>query len=161
METYEIHDGSRCLTFVGEKIGDVSSHRSTAPRWSEYRLFRTAAGQYVLQKIGRSIVVHNQGCDEIRDDLQLFQMRHPGHDPIDGWWLCDICCADGYDITSVLVESDRNWVLVTENPDDVVEALYRRKGGAKSLPRLSIDLLERAAAVDERIAVAYRVEHLA
>ena len=63
---------------------------------------------------------------------------------------------------ALLVENDRNWVTITEDPQEIIDALYRRKGGARSLQRISLALLEQAARADEKIADAfYTVERLA
>lgn len=159
-EHLTVQDGSRRITFEGELIASVSSVGPSKPRWSEYRLYKTVTGTYVLEKVGRSIVVHRPGCSEIIDTLDRFQERFPGRDPSDGFWLCEGCMTSGYDITALLVEHDRHWVTITENPSDVVDALYRKRSGARHLPRLSLELLDQAARVDEALASAFRVERI-
>ena len=57
-QPYEVRDGSRLITFDGVLLGAVSSKRPSSPRWSEYHLYRTEGGVYVLEKVGRSTVVH-------------------------------------------------------------------------------------------------------
>lgn len=160
-EAYEVQDGSRVLTFTGELLGSVTSYRPASPRWSEYKLYKTDGGTYVLSKVGKSIVVHMPGCSRIVEALNRFQSEHPDKDPEDGWWFCEFCCPDQkYNLPALLVEADRHWVIVSENPDQIVDALYRRKSGARSLPRLSLDLLEQVARVDEGVTNAYRVERI-
>lgn len=160
-DTIEVRDGARRITFEGQLIGSSSSRRHGSPRWSEYKLYRTDSGTYVLEKVGRSIVVHMPACSDIVNPLNRFESDHPGEDPTNGWWFCENCTAHGYNITALLVENDRNWVTITEEPREVIEALYRRKGGARSLQRISISLLEQAARADEKISAAfYSVEHL-
>ena len=161
MTQFEVRDGSRIFAFDGEMLGSVSSHRPSSPRWSEYKLYKTVGGMYILEKIGRSIVVHQPGCPRIVEALNRFESMHPGRDPEDGWWFCESCVHGGqYDLTALLVESDRNWAIVSEQADQVVDALYRKKAGAKSLPRLSLDLLDQVARVDDSIASAFRVERI-
>ena len=51
-------DGARDIRFTGELIAEVSSHHYEGPRntrWTELRLFRTAAGTLVCHEIGRTI----------------------------------------------------------------------------------------------------------
>jgi hypothetical protein len=160
-ELLEVRDGSRRITFEGELIGFVTSAGNSKPRWSEYKLYKTIAGTYVLEKVGRSIVVHMPMCPEIIDSLNRFQEENPGRDPTDGWWFCESCCTGGrVDPTALLVEHNRHWVTISEDPQHIVDALYRRKEGARHLPRLSLDLLDQAARVDPAISEAFRVERI-
>lgn len=161
-ESIEVRDGARRITFDGQLIGSASSRRHDSPRWSEYRLYKTDASTYVLEKVGRSIVVHMPACPDIISQLNRFQSVHPGEDPSNGWWFCETCTASGFNITALLVENDRNWVTITDDPREVIDALYRRKGGARSLQKISLALLEQASRADEKIANAfYTVERLA
>jgi hypothetical protein len=145
------------LTFEGELLGSASSKR-TSPRWSELRLYRTTAGTYVLEKVGRSTVVHVPGCPDILGSLPRFEDEHPGDNPDDYWY--DDCVPEIYDITTLLVEKDRHWALIADDPGQVVDALYRRKDGARHLPRLSIELLDGVIREDEALANCYRVERI-
>lgn len=159
-ELLEVRDGSRRITFEGEMIAFVSSAGNSKPRWSEYKLYKTVTGTYVLEKVGRSIVVHMPGCPEIIDTLNRFQEENPGRDPTDGWWFCESCTRGRVDITALLVEHNRHWVTISEDPNHIIDALYRRKEGARHLPRLSLELLDSAARVDEAISEAFRVERI-
>jgi hypothetical protein len=157
------HDGhTRNLVFDGELIGEVSSRRQQGPRWTELRLYKTQADAYVLEKVGMSVVVHGPGCPEIRGKLPRFQATYPGADPADGsWWICDVCGTDAVrDITSLLVETNRHWAIIAEDPAQIVDALYRRKLGARSMPRMSIDLLDQAGKVDPAILDSFRSEYV-
>ncbi|HEY9377230.1 MAG TPA: hypothetical protein VIQ02_09075 [Jiangellaceae bacterium] len=160
---WSVQDGAtRKIEFDGQMLGEVSSRRSGAPRWTELRLYRSDSGIFVLEKVGRSVVLHAPDCREILPDANLprFQTMHPGEDPADGsFWFCESCGRRAAsDITSMLIEADRHWALVSETPEEIVDSLYRRKGGAKSLPRMSIDLLEEASAVSPELLSAYQVE---
>jgi hypothetical protein len=155
------HDGrTRKLVFDGELVGEVSSRRQAGPRWTELRLYKTNAGAYVLEKVGMSVVVHGPGCPEIKGDLPRFQAAYPGGDPADGsWWICEVCGSSAVrDITRLLVETNRHWAVIAEDPAQIVDALYRRKLGARSMPRMSIDLLDQAGRIDPVIAEAFRSE---
>ena len=160
--THRVRDGrTRVIEFEGDLLAEVSSRRARGPRWTELRLFRTDAGSYVLEKVGVSVVVHAPQCPEILNPLPRFQEEHPGADPIDGnWWFCERCAevARHGDITKLLVETNRYWVTIAQEPEQIVEALYRRKNGARSMQRMSLDLLDAAGAVDPAIAGAYSAE---
>ena len=161
-DQFEIRDGSRIITFEGNLIATVSSRdRFNKPRWSEFHLYKTTGGTYVLEKIGRSIVVHMPACPEIVEQLDRFQNQHPGEDPSVGWWFCETCSTKEHDMTALLIERDRHWVTTSDDPNNIIDELYRRRGNARHLPRLSIDLLEQASRVDDQIKNAFLVEHLA
>lgn len=156
--THRVQDGSRILTFEGRLLGAVSSKRS-APRWSELRLYKTHGGSYVLEKVGRSVVLHIPGCKSVLGKIPRFEDEHPGDDPDDGYWYDD-CVPDIYDITSLLVEKDRHWALIADDPAQIIDALYRRRDGARHLPRLSIELLEKVSREDREISGSYLVERI-
>lgn len=160
---FSVRDGAtRKIEFDGHLLAEISSRRSGSPRWTELRLYRSESGLFVLEKVGRSVVIHAPKCPEILPDsppLPRFQSVHPGEDPGDGsYWFCDTCAPKN--ITSVLIEADRHWALVSETPEEIVESLYRRNGGARSLPRMAIDLLEEAATASPELLDAYQVEVL-
>lgn len=161
-DTLVVQDGSRQITFEGEMIASVTSRHHSQPRWSEYRLYKTLSGTYVLEKVGRSVVLHMPGCTEIRESLNRFQEDYPGEDPSSSdWWFCEQCATGGRaNMTALLVEQNRTWVMTTDDPAEVIDGLYRRKNRTRQLPVISLNLLEQAARVDKPIADAFRVEHL-
>jgi hypothetical protein len=160
-QTHRVRDGAqRVIEFNGDLLGEATSRRTQGPRWTELRLFKTDAGMYVLEKVGASVVVHAPHCEDIIGDLPRFQETYPGADPADGtWWICERCGSDAVrDITKLLVETNRYWATVADNPAEIVDALYRRKNGARSMPRMSLDLLDEAGRVDPSILDAFRSE---
>lgn len=161
MLTYDVRDGStRTIRFQGQLLGEVSSRRAQAPRWTELRLYKTEAGAYVLEKVGASVVVHAPNCPDILGTLPRFQEINPGADPSDGtWWFCERCGDIAVrDITTLLVESNRYWAIISDDPAQIVDSLYRRKDGARSMPRMSLDLLDEASRADPAILDSFREE---
>lgn len=156
--TYQVRDGARLLSFEGELLGAVSSRRGD-PRWTEMSLYRTLKGQYVLEKVGRSVMTHVVGCPEILGDIPRFQEAHPGDDP-DVGYIFHHCVPEEYDFTALLVEADRYWATVVDDPEKIVEALYRRRQGIRHLPRIGIDLLEQVSQNDPSFGDLWRVEHI-
>jgi hypothetical protein len=160
---YQVRDGAtRVVEFDGQLLAEVSSRRANAPRWTELRLYKTDGGMYVLEKVGASVVVHAPGCPDMIGSLPRFQDEHPGADPSDGqWWFCERCGEMAVrDITRLLVESNRYWSIISEDPSQIIDALYRRKAGARSMPRMSLDLLDEAGKADPTILDAFRVEYV-
>jgi hypothetical protein len=165
MTKFKVRDGTtRVIEFEGERLAEVSSRRSGSPRWTELRLYRTQSGVFVLEKVGASVVVHAPGCPEILPGATLprFQAEYPGEDPAnDSWWWCESCGARAaQDMTALLVEQPRFWAIISETPDEIVDSLYRRKGGARTMPRMSLVLLEDAAKSSPEILDSYRSEVL-
>jgi hypothetical protein len=54
MMNHEARDGERVLVFRGVQIGFASSEEPGKERWTEAKIFRTAAGNYVVEIVGRS-----------------------------------------------------------------------------------------------------------
>lgn len=64
MEQFELErDDDRPLRFTGELLAEASSKRHEGPasnRWQELRLYRSAAGKLIAQRIGRTIWVNER-----------------------------------------------------------------------------------------------------
>lgn len=146
--------------FDGTKLGEVSSRQDVSiSRWTELSLFKTDSGQYILEKVGRSIVTHVSGCSEIRGRIPRFQEAHPGDDPDFGYHYHE-CVPVEYDFTQLLIEEDRYHTTVSPDPRQIVEALYRTKPNSRYLPRVSINLLISAEKHDSILADAWRIERI-
>lgn len=56
---HEIFDRVRRIRFKGRMIGKASTQRENGgPRWTDITIYRTVAGQYVIQREGVSLVYH-------------------------------------------------------------------------------------------------------
>ena len=165
MTAYEVQNGNTVYHLDGELLAEKSSQRPGAPRWMELKLYKTVNGQYVLHKIGESRMLHAPTCevptDQIgnRPKLPRFQEVFPGKDPYNSneFWWCEVCegVAES-DFPSLEIEQARHHMTMSEDPADIIDALYRRKGGAKSMPKLSMQLLEEAGERDYPLAVAFQ-----
>jgi len=51
---FEVRNGESTLTFEGVKVAHVSAELPSKPRWSEFDLYVTSFGEFVLQGVGRS-----------------------------------------------------------------------------------------------------------
>lgn len=157
--TYQVRDGARLLTFEGELLGFISSEEAGKARWTEMSIYKTVGGSYILEKVGRSLMLHMPGCKDIRGTIPRFQTAHPGDDPDNGYEFHD-CVPDEYDFPQLLIEEDRYWATIAEDPRRIIEALYRKKDGIRHMPRISIDLLDIVSAKD-RSFTTWQVEHIA
>jgi hypothetical protein len=71
---------------------------------------------------------------------------------------CDEC-HPSTDVPMIFPEKDRTWAQVSEDPEAVLEALYKYdQGGARYLTNVAQRLLEQASNVDDNIERVYRIE---
>lgn len=158
--TYQVRDSSRLITFDGDLLGFASSEREGVPRWTEMSVYLTDGGSYVLEKVGRSIMCHMPECPEINDGLPRFQEQHPGEDPDYGFEFHDDCVPEVYDFTRLLIEENRYWATITKKPEEILEALERRRDGIRTLPRIGMDLLEQVTGSHPEFGEFWRTEHI-
>jgi len=153
--SFQARDRTRLLTFDGVKLASVSSRTGDdQDRWTEMSLYLTDGGQYILEKVGRSVITHVPGCPEIIGEIPRFQDAHPGDDPDIGYTFHG-CVPETYDFTELLSEEDRFWAAISTDPREIVDALYRRQREARFLPRISVLLIEEAIKHDEALGASW------
>jgi hypothetical protein len=152
---YEVKDGSRILQFSGGLLGESSSQRGDSTRWIEFKLYKTENGKYILSRVGVSLVFHASVCPLVkRYGLTEAQPQSLRANAIP----CEECLPEG-DLPIVFPEKERTWAQVSDNPDAVLEALYKYNyDGSRYLTKVAKRLLEQSASVDERIDLMYRIE---
>lgn len=152
---YEVRDGSRILKFSGSMLGKSSSWRPKSTRWIEFALYKTESGSYVLSRVGASLVYHGAACPLVkRYGLVEGSVESLSQDATP----CDEC-KPSLELPVVFPEKYRNWAQVSEDPEAVLEALYKYdNGGARYLTNVAQRLLEEASKVDSKIESVYRVE---
>ncbi len=152
---YEVKNGNRVLRFEGRHLAHSSSERPGASRWIEFDLYKTNAGSYVLSRVGVSKVYHSSVCPLV--------LRYGLHEAS---WAdleadaspCEECEPDANDPV-VYPEAYRHWTLRAEEPEAVLDALYKEDyNGARYLTRVAERLLQTAAAQDAEIDMLYRFE---
>lgn len=155
MYQFQVKDGSRTLQFNGRLLGESSSWRRGSTRWIEFSLYRTENGSYVLSRVGVSLVFHGAACALVkRYGLSESSSNTLLEDSIP----CEEC-NPSFDLPLVFPEKNRTWAQVSEDPDAVLEALYKYdQGGARYLTHVAQRLLEEASKNDSKIDAVYRVE---
>jgi len=153
---YEVKDGSRTLQFNGKLLGESTSWRKGSTRWIEFQLYKTENGSYVLSRIGVSLVYHGSVCPLVkRYGLVEVTSSSISVDAIP----CDECNPSLSEVPVVFPERNRTWAQVSDDPDAVLEALYKYDdGGARYLTKVAQRLLEGASKYDKRIEQVYKVE---
>jgi len=152
---FEVKDGSRTLQFNGKLLAKSSSWRRGSTRWIEFELYRTENGSYILSRVGVSTVFHSGTCPLVkRYGLREIDIQGLTSDAIP----CEECYPS-YDMPLVYPETHRFWAQVSEEPDAVLEALYKSdQGGARYLTNVAQRLLEDASAFDKGIDKIYHIE---
>jgi hypothetical protein len=153
---YEVKDGSRTLQFNGKLLGESTSWRKGSTRWIEFQLYQTENGSYVLSRIGVSLVYHGSVCPLVkRYGLVEVTSSSISVDAIP----CEECTPSLSEVPVVFPERNRTWAQVSDDPDAVLEALYKYDdGGARYLTKVAQRLLEGASKYDKRIEQVYKVE---
>lgn len=153
---FEVRDGSRTLQFSGKLLGESSSRRHDSLRWIEFRLYKTENGSYILSRVGVSIVFHASTC--VLVSRYALSEAEP-YDLKDEAEPCEDCYPDRK-MPIVFPEQDRTWAQVSEDPEPVLDALYKYdpSNGARYLTKVAQRLLEQAADKDTQIDRIYRVE---
>jgi hypothetical protein len=155
MFQFQVKDGSRTLQFNGRLLGESSSWRKGSTRWIEFSLYRTDNGSYILSRVGVSLVFHGAACALVkRYGLSESSTKTLSEDAIP----CDECNPSD-NLPLVFLEKNRTWAQVSEDPEPVLEALYKYdQGGARYLTHVAQRLLEDASKNDIKIDAIYKVE---
>jgi hypothetical protein len=155
---FQVRDANRILQFEGAQLGHATSERRGAHRWVEFTLYRTQAGSYVLSRVGQTTLYHAPSCTVVaRNGLGIIPASTltVGHTPCPE-------CRPSLDLEEVCPESARNWAMVSETPEGVLEALYRfDDAGLRYLTAVAQRLLEQASEVDPMIGAVYQTETIA
>lgn len=162
MTAYTIPNGDRAMAFEGQLLASASSDDGKAQRWTEFELYRTSAGQFVLHKVGRSAVYHAPDSTCTRSATRKEVSEVEGDDLIPcvrcGVPLIMDLCGPG---AVILVETDRHSVVVSESARGIVASMYGKDGnGTKFLTNVAERLMQAAARKDTDIRAAWAVETL-
>jgi hypothetical protein len=153
---FEVKDGSRTLQFNGRLLGESTSWRKGSTRWIEFQLYQTENGSYILSRIGVSLIYHGSVCPLVK----RYGLVEVSSDSLSEDALpCEECIPSLLEVPIVFPERNRTWAQVSDDPDAVLEALYKYDdGGARYLTKVAQRLLEGASKYDKRIEQVYKVE---
>lgn len=153
--TYEVRDGSRTLQFNGVLLGESTSWRRGSYRWIEFELYRTENGSYILSRVGVSLIYHGAACPLVkRYGLQEVKFSELEEDAVPCYECNPSSAAE-----LVFPEKYRYWAQVSDEPQAVLDALYKYDdGGARYLTNVAQRVLEQASMLDSRLEAVYRVE---
>jgi hypothetical protein len=109
----------------------------------------------VLSRVGVSIIYHGAACHLVKryslNEVNASELR-------DSAIPCSECNPSPSAVM-IFPEKYRYWAQVSDDPNAVLEALYKYDdGGARYLTKVAERLLEDASEVDKGIESIYRVE---
>lgn len=152
---FEVRDGSRRLQFDGQLLGSSTSWRKNSDRWIEFKLYKTKSGSYILSRVGMSLVYHGAACPLVK----RYGLHESSASELDAAAIPCTECNPSLEAQMVFPEKHRYWAQVSEDPEAVLEALYKYdQGGARYLTNVAQRLLEEAASLDKEIESVYKVE---
>jgi hypothetical protein len=129
---HRVNDQFGVLEFEGELIGEASTESDRSPRWTEIKIYRTTGGNYVVSRVGVSLVFHTMeascasGLPRLARDLVENDARQL--EP------CELCQPQDLEVlapaTRVRVETDRHSAEAVP-AEGLVEALtLKRQNGS-------------------------------
>ena len=152
---FEVKDSARTLQFKGKLLSESSSWRRDSTRWIEFALYKTDNGSYVLSRIGVSIIYHGAACELVR----RYNLTEINADDLRENSIPCEQCSPSRSAVMVFPEQYRYWAQVSDDPNAVLDALYKYdEGGARYLTKVAERLLEDASEIDKGIESIYRVE---
>jgi hypothetical protein len=152
---FEVKDSSRTLQFNGKLLSQSSSWRKGSVRWIEFALYKTENGSYVLSRIGVSLIYHGAACEKVERYNLIDEFTENLEDDA---IPCEEC-SPNRSLPIIFPEKYRYWAQVSDNPQPVLDALYKyNENGARYLTYVAQKLLDIAAKNDENIDLIYRVE---
>lgn len=158
MTEHSVRDGVRTLEFDGILLAASSSWTKNKPRWVEFELYRTPKNQYVLARIGDSVLYHNSECYAVtRNRLSAIAPENLDDDSMP----CPTCKASRMDPEGVFPETPRYMAQVSSDPVGVVYTLMQEDdNGLRYLTNVAQRLLIEASTLDVGIRRAFRTEHI-
>lgn len=143
------------VEFSGKRLGSASTEKDDSVRWTEIHLYLTDGGNYVIERLGQSLVYHltKTECDKGTGMLVKGKHIHQESEP------CDRCRPltpedEGFDPEQVFThEKMLSSVEVVEQPEDLQNALsmYDRKRRVMRISHVASQALHEAAGNDPRL----------
>jgi hypothetical protein len=130
---HKVNDQYGILEFEGELIGEASTESDRSPRWTEIQIYRTTGGNYVVSRVGVSLVYHNMdatcasGLPRLARDLVENDQRQL--EPCDDCQPADLEALPP--ATRVRVETDRHSAEAVP-ADKLVQALTLKRANGST-----------------------------
>lgn len=116
MEYYVRDKGGGTRKVIGELLGHSSS-KGRNPRWIEFTIYKTETGNYVVERVGRSEIFHQEDCYLVNKN-HLSSIPYPELAP--EYKPCDRCRPSRVDFEGLYPERDRPVFVTCETARGVV-----------------------------------------
>jgi hypothetical protein len=149
MSIRTVRDKDRVLRFEAEVLATATSKRPGAVRWSELVVYRLPSQQYVISKIGRSVLAHRPDCYRVYPDMPTW--LEAGEEAQVHREPCAECLpvvGSGMDPQTVL-EATRYTVLQARDPENLYRALHNKRGRTAGIVE---DILQQLTVRDQLFA---------
>lgn len=155
---YTVKNGAQNLLFEGVQLSHSSSFVPGKSRWIEFSIYRTLTGQYVVSRVGRSLVYHHATCPTVkRNRIDPLPEQVLPEDMV----ACDICHPDRGIDEILYPEISREAATSCFNADGVVKWMKQKdENGINYLTNVAKDALEDAAEIDPEISRAFYTERI-
>lgn len=152
---YQIKDRGSILRFEGVKLAESSS-RDYKPRWIEFTLYKTTGGQYIIERVGRSIVFHRGTCRTVEKNnlSSVYCTDIPSdHEP------CEWCRPSRIDLDGLYPERERPYYIECKTAKGVVRELTSqdRDNDTEYITNVARKLLDDASKMDADIHDHYKI----
>jgi hypothetical protein len=160
MLDYDLPSGDHRVRFTGTILAQKSSKQGRDDlRWTEIEIYRTAAGNYIVHKVGRSVVVHKPDRDCTSGEPYNYRTFDAGVH------ACPRCVPDLSQVVPLAPrlfrETDRHTVHVSETARGAVESCYTQDGDRVAyLTFPARSALHEAAQQDSDIRDAFLVQRV-
>lgn len=138
-----VRNGREILRFEAEVIAAATSQRPGVTRWSELVIYQLPSKQYVISKIGRSVLAHRPDCLYVTDAMvpwveaeeEAQVHRYP-------CLTCNPLVGDQMD-PQTLLEPSRYTVLRARDEEELREVLIQGRERLPGIIRKLIQKLDR------------------
>lgn len=142
-----VRNGREILRFEAQVVAAATSQRPGVMRWSELVVYQLPSNQYVISKIGRSVLAHRPECVLVTDEMvpwleaeeEALVHRYP-------CLVCTPLVGDQMD-PQTLLEPSRYTVLRARDGEELREVLTQ---GREHLPGIIRKLIQKLDGLPSR-----------
>jgi hypothetical protein len=165
MTEFTARNGAERYVFDGVRLAKTTTKEADSLRWTEINIYRTKAGKYVVEKVGRTLVYHS---GEPGFDCSDYGVLIEPADLSEKALWCPICEPPDNPAGPVRMETDRFYTVLTETATALVDACWMTNNDSKSegfgtkfIPNVAREALTWAAERDEGIRDAFLTQRIA
>lgn len=141
------YQGEQAIHFQGRKLGHGTTESPDNHRWLEIDIYQTQAGQYVVEKVGMSVVYHSPGAScGSRGSREEFTQTD-AHDLVP----CQRCKPKAVVGDTIVLEEEKHETFVSATPEEMVRTL---------LPHVALRALREAARNDDVLQEKFFVKEV-